>query len=99
MTASDRGFDFQSDIVRAIPLDDSGNGVTIPDAHFLFHAEFKRTGSDLTLIGQDGQKLVVPGYFKHEKLPALFAPDGSALTSPVPTRPSASIPAWVMCIT
>src|SRR5688500_15039348 len=83
MTTSGKGFDFQSDVVRAVPLDDSGNGVTIPDAHFLFHAEFKRTGSDLTLIGEDGQKLVVPGYFKHEKLPTLFAPDGAALTGDV----------------
>ena len=33
-----------------------------------------------TLIGEAGQKLVILGYFKHEKLPTLFAPDGSALT-------------------
>jgi fibronectin-binding autotransporter adhesin len=75
--------DLGNDSVRAVPLGDSSDAVTIPDAHFLFHAEFKRTGSDLTLIGQDGQKLVIPGYFKHEKLPTLFAPDGSALTGDI----------------
>src|SRR5262245_14621043 len=78
-----KGFDVNGGVVRAAPIDDSGNAVTVPDAHFLFHAEFKRTGSDLTLIGDDGQKLVIPGYFKHEKLPTLFAPDGSALTGDV----------------
>src|ERR1044072_1791360 len=71
---------FSSDSIRAVPLGDSGDAITIPDVHFLFHADFKRTGSDLTLIGQDGQKLVIPGYFKHEKLPTLLAPDGAALT-------------------
>src|SRR3977135_4263976 len=54
--------------------------VTIPDAHFLFHADFKRTGSDLTLTGEDGHRLVVPGYFRHEHLATLFSPEGAALT-------------------
>ena len=35
--------------------------VTISDAQFLFHADFKRTGSDLTLTGDDGHRVVVPG--------------------------------------
>ena len=50
-----------------------GPSVTIPDAHFLFHADFKRTGSDLTLTGDDGHRMVVPGYFKHEHLPSLLS--------------------------
>src|SRR3954470_11317824 len=53
--------------------------IKIPDAHFLFHADFKRTGSDLTLTGEDGQRIVVPGYFKHEHLPALVSSTGAAL--------------------
>src|SRR6185369_6777824 len=57
--------------------------VTIPDAQFLFHADFKRTGSDLTLTGTDGHRVVVPEYFKHDRLPTLLAPDGAALTGDV----------------
>src|SRR5689334_4561294 len=57
--------------------------VTIPDAHFLFHADFKRTGSDLILTGGDGHRIVVFSYFKHEHLPTLLAPNGGALTSDV----------------
>jgi hypothetical protein len=57
--------------------------VTIPDAHFLFHADFKRAGSDLILTGEDGHRVVVSGYFKHEHLPALLSPDGGALTGDV----------------
>jgi hypothetical protein len=60
-----------------------GAFVTIPDAHFLFHADFKRGGSDLTLTGEDGHRVVVPGYFKHEHLPTLLSPEGAALTGDV----------------
>src|SRR5882757_7334753 len=57
--------------------------VTIPDAHFLFHADFKRAGSDLILTGEDGHSIIVPGYFKHEHLPTLLAPNGGAVTGDV----------------
>ena len=73
-----------SEVVSAIP--DGGTDaavLTVPDASFLFHADFKRTGSDLTLIGSDGHRLVVPDYFKHEKLPDLASPDGAILAARV----------------
>src|SRR4051812_18131216 len=57
--------------------------ITISDAHFLFHADFTRTGSDLTLTGEDGQRVVVADYFKHERLPALQTPGGAALIGDV----------------
>src|SRR4051812_41833937 len=60
-----------------------GASVSIPDAHFLFHADFKRAGSDLILTGEDGHRVVVPGYFKHEHLPTLLAPNGGAVTGDV----------------
>src|SRR5437762_9975519 len=62
---------------------DDGAFVTIPDAQFLFHADFKRTGSDLTLTGTDGHRLVIPEYFKYDRLPTLLASDGAALTGDV----------------
>src|ERR1043166_4137956 len=83
MNTPTKAFDF-SGVVSAVPVDASDNGfVTISDAQFLFHAEFKRSGSDLTLTGEDGHKLVIPGYFNHDKLPTLLAPDGAALTGDV----------------
>ena len=83
MNTPAKAFEF-SGAVSAVPIDTSDSAfVTIPDAQFLFHAEFKRAGSDLTLTGQDGHKLVVPGYFNHDKLPTLLAPDGAALTGDV----------------
>lgn len=57
--------------------------VTIPDAHFLFHADFKRAGSDLVLTDEAGHRAFVPGYFKHEHLPALRSPEGGVLTGDV----------------
>src|SRR6185295_6948560 len=60
-----------------------GTFVTIPDAQFLFHADFKRTGSDLTLTGEDGHRVVVPDYFRHERLPTLLSADGAALTGDI----------------
>ena len=62
---------------------DAGNGsVTIADAHFLFQADFKRAGSDLILTG-DGQRVVGPGYFKHENLPTLLTAKGAALSGDI----------------
>jgi VCBS repeat-containing protein len=53
--------------------------VTIPDAELLFHADFKRSGNDLTLTGADGKVLLVPDYFKSEILATLLSPEGAAL--------------------
>ena len=57
--------------------------LTIPDAHLLFNAEFKRAGSDLMLTGPDGKRVLVTDYFKHDKLPTLFSPEGAALTGDI----------------
>jgi hypothetical protein len=62
---------------------EDGASVSIPDAHFLFHADFKRAGSDLILTGEDGHRVIVPGYFKHEHLPTLVAPNGGGITGDV----------------
>ena len=50
--------------------------LTVPDQQLLLTAEFKRTGADLTLIGQDGKKFIIFDYFRYEKHPDLVAPDG-----------------------
>src|SRR5581483_2397189 len=59
-----------------------GDYVVVP-AELLFHAEFKRVGSDLKLIGQDGKAFLVTDYFKDEHRPKLVAPNGAGLSDDV----------------
>src|SRR5580765_5736920 len=55
--------------------------LTIPDAQLLFSAEFKRSASDLTLVGSDGRKFIIFDYFRFEKRPDLVSPDGATLSA------------------
>jgi hypothetical protein len=61
----------------AIAVEPDSAVVTIPDAHFLFTADFKRKGSDLVLTGEDGRKILVPDYFPQEKQSDLVSPEGA----------------------
>jgi len=65
--------------------------ITIPDAHLLFTADFKRKGSDLVLTGDDGHMILVTDYFRHEKQPDLVSPEARcfprAWSSCLPARP------------
>jgi VCBS repeat-containing protein len=54
--------------------------VLVVDTHFLLGAEFKRSGPDLILLGNDGKRLVIADYFKHERAPNLVGSDGATLT-------------------
>ena len=54
--------------------------VLVGDTHFLLGAEFKRSGPDLILLGDDGKRLVIADYFKHERAPNLVGSDGATLT-------------------
>ena len=55
--------------------------VTIPDAHFLFTADFHRKGPDLVLTGEDSRKVLIPDYFRHEKQADLASPEGALLSA------------------
>ena len=55
------------------------DAIVVPDAHLLFNGEFKRSGVDLILSGDD-QELTFHDYFKGEKRAALSSPDGAHLT-------------------
>ena len=64
-----------------IQLNSSHPGyVSVPDAKFLFTAEFHRAGPDLLLTGQDGERHLIPGYFTAAERPALTAPNGASLS-------------------
>ena len=73
---SDRGFLTQA---AASPAD----FITVPDAHLLFEGEYKRSGNDLKLLGEDGQSFYIPDYFKSDNPATLLSPDGAALTPDV----------------
>ena len=62
--------------------DSQRGGVVIPDAHLLFSGDFKRVGVDLVLSDPE-RHFVVRDYFKGEKHPTLFSPDGSSLSGDV----------------
>lgn len=60
------------------------DAIVVSDAHFLFNAEFKRSGLDLVLSGGD-HELVLHDYFKGEKRAPLASPDGAHLTGDIVT--------------
>ncbi|MDU6244572.1 MAG: hypothetical protein E6614_37470, partial [Bradyrhizobium sp.] len=66
----------------APPAHAPAGAVVVPDAHFLFNADFKRSGVDL-ILSVDGRDVVLPDYFKGEKRAALASPDGAHLTGDV----------------
>jgi VCBS repeat-containing protein len=69
------------DGAAAIAVEPDSVVVTIPDAHFLFTADFKRKGPDLVLTGEDGRKVLVTDYFRHEKQPDLVSSEGALLSA------------------
>jgi hypothetical protein len=58
------------------------DAIIVPDAHLLFHGDFKRSGVDLILSGDD-REIVLHDYFKAEKRAALASPDGAHLTGDI----------------
>ena len=60
--------------------------LVINDTHFLFTADFKKSGPDLILTGDDGKKLVIANYFNFEKHPDLVSPDGAVISAELVER-------------
>jgi VCBS repeat-containing protein len=56
--------------------------IIVPDAHLLFTGDFKRSGVDLILSGND-REVVLHDYFKGEKRAPLASPDGAHLTGDI----------------
>jgi len=77
-----RGESFDArESMPAVAVQPDAVAVTIPDAHLLFTADFQRKGPDLVLTGEDGHKILVPDYFRHEKQPDLVSPEGALLSA------------------
>src|SRR5260221_5303090 len=65
----------------AIAVEPDSAVVPIPDAHFLFTADFTRKGPDLVLTGEEGRKVLVRDYSRHEKAPDLASLEGALMTA------------------
>lgn len=64
----------------AVVLESGGTTLTIPGRGFLTGADFQREGPDLVLVGENGQTVLVTGYFANPHPPLLVSPDGAAIT-------------------
>ncbi|MGZ5834691.1 MAG: tandem-95 repeat protein [Xanthobacteraceae bacterium] len=69
-----------------VPEGQTADRIVIANTHLLFSAKFNKSGGDLILTGEDGKKLVVTDYFKHERLPDLVAPGGAFLSGDLVER-------------
>lgn len=74
-------YDIQIDAAEASSRHaDSGPSILFPDKDLLFTAEFRRSGTDLLLIGR-GVTAVIVGYFEQEQRPSLTTADGASMTA------------------
>jgi VCBS repeat-containing protein len=79
--------DAETKVVRLPLLDGPAPArLVINDTHFLFTADFKKSGPDLILTGDDGKKLVIANYFNFEKHPDLVSPDGAVISAELVER-------------
>ena len=62
---------------------DGGDTIIIPDAELLFQGQYARSGRDLVLTGEDGERFTVHDYFAQEKRATLMSPAGEVLSGEV----------------
>ena len=60
--------------------------VLIPAGEWLTRAEFTRTGLDLLITGQNGDQVLVRGYFSSDNPPSLTTPSGLSISSNIVAR-------------
>ncbi len=60
----------------------------VPHGAFLLDADFVRQGSDLLLVGDDGTRVLIKGYFALSDPPALITEGGEAQEQRNPEHPS-----------
>ena len=67
---------------------DAGDGATVevPGGRWFLGADFARTGPDLLLSGDGGEKLLIKGYFGHETPPDLSDGHGAAISGDLAAR-------------
>lgn len=74
-----RAADSQSVATPAIIVDATGDVLIVPGGSFLLTAEFVREGDDLLLVGTDGARVLVQGFFALETPPDLHTEGGAVV--------------------
>ena len=64
-------------------IDPQTGNIVVPDAELLFGGKYQQAGRDLLILGEDGDKFVIPDYFAAKKRPHLQAPDGAVITADI----------------
>ena len=64
-------------------LDPQTGNIVVPDAELLFSGKYQQAGRDLLILGDDGDKVVIPDYFASKKRPNLQSPDGALLAADI----------------
>ena len=54
-----------------------GDTVKVPDTKLLFTGKYSRSENDLKITGEDGNSILIKGYFDLHNAPALVAPNGA----------------------
>src|SRR5512141_1180658 len=57
--------------------------ITVPDTELLFHGDFRQSGDDLKITGENGKSFIVHDYFKTDRHPTLLSVEGAALTGDI----------------
>ncbi|GEO17550.1 Ig-like domain-containing protein [Microvirga aerophila] len=74
-------YDIQIDAEMSEGDDEPGRSVIFPDKDLLFQADFRRSGTDLLLVGRDGKTAIVYDYFKDDRRSSLITPEGADLSA------------------
>ncbi|MBC7952953.1 MAG: FecR domain-containing protein [Rhodospirillaceae bacterium] len=68
----------QSAFAAVLQSGDAGK-IVIPGGDFLLNAEFERSGPDLVLVGADGTRILVQGFFADSTPPDLVTSTGASI--------------------
>lgn len=74
-------YDIQIDAEMSEGDDEPGRSVIFPDKDLLFQADFRRSGTDLLLVGRDGKTAIIYDYFKDDRRSGLITPEGADLSA------------------
>ena len=80
-----RAIDSQGAATPAIVVDATGDVLIVPGGNFLLTAEFVREGDDLLLVGTDGARVLVQGFFALETPPDLHTEGGAVVQGDLAT--------------
>jgi len=71
------GTELASDFTHILQATDGA--ITVPGGDFLLSADFVRLGPDLLLVGADGTRILIQGYFTSEHPPDLQTEGGARI--------------------